>query len=198
MAKLLSYLFHPLFAPLYAAILIFNLPLYLNYRYGSTYFTYIYVIIFMNLILAPLLLAIYLKRIKMIESLQMKNVKERHIPYLITSIFYAFTYFLLAKIHLPDTYLILFGAAAISVLILFIFSLMQLKLSAHLAALGGVCGMLVVVSLHLAIDLSNWLMGLLLISGLVGAARMKLAAHTLWELLFGFMLGLGCQLLLIF
>lgn len=197
MAKLLSYLFHPLFAPLYAAILIFNLPLYINYRYGPSYFNYIYVILIMNLILAPLLVSLYLRKIGMIESLEMKKVNERQIPYLISSIFYAFTYFLLAKINLPGTYLILFGASAIAVIVLFLLSLMQVKLSAHLTGLGGICGMLIVLSVHLAVDLSNWLMLALFLSGLVAAARFSLSAHKLWELLLGFILGMACQLLLI-
>jgi len=197
MAKFLSYLFHPLFSPLLAAILIFNLPLYLNYKYKQEYFLYIYVIIFMNLILAPLLISFYLKRIQLVESLQMKKIKERQIPYLITSIFYAFTYYLLSKINFPSTYLVLYGAAAIAVIILFLFSLVRIKLSAHMTALGGICGMLIILSVQLAVDLSNWLIVCILISGLVGTSRLKLAAHNSIEVLFGFALGLGTQLILL-
>ena len=197
MAKFLSYLFHPLFSPLLAAILIFNLPLYLNYKYKQEYFLYIYVIIFMNLILAPLLISLYLKRIQLVESLQMKKIKERQIPYLITSIFYAFTYYLLSKINFPSTYLVLYGAASIAVIILFLFSLVRIKLSAHMTALGGICGMLIILSVQLAVDLSNWLIVCILISGLVGTSRLKLAAHNSIEVLFGFALGLGTQLILL-
>lgn len=197
MARFLSYLFHPLFAPLLSAVLIFNLPLYINYKYGPNYFIYVYVIIFMNLIIAPLLISIYLKKIGMIESLKMEKVEERQLPYLITAIFYAFTYYLLSKINFPPTYLILFGAAAISIILLFIFTLLKVKISAHLTALGGICGMLIILSISIAVDLSNWLILFLFISGIVGAARLQLKAHSNWEILFGFILGIGTQLVLL-
>lgn len=197
MAKLLSYLFHPLFAPLYAAILIFNLPLYLNYKYGPSYFFYIYIIIIMNLIAAPLLISLYLKKVKMIESLQMPKIQERQIPFLISAIFYAFTYYLLSRINFPEAYLVLFGASALAVILLFLLSLLRIKASAHLTALGGICGMLVVVSVLLAVDLSNWLIFLLFITGIVGAARLSLSAHTIWEVFLGFVIGFGCQLMLL-
>ena len=197
MAKFLSYLFHPLFAPLLAAILIFNLPLYINYKYGSDYFLYVYVIISMNLIIAPLLISNYLKKIGMIESLKMEKVKERQLPYLITAIFYAFTYYLLSKINFPSTYLVLFGAAAISIIVLFLFSLIGFKLSAHLTAMGGICGMLIILSYQVAVDLSNWLILFLFLSGLIGTARLKLNAHNSWEILFGFLIGIGTQMILL-
>ncbi len=197
MARILSFLFHPLFAPLLTSLLVFNLPIYINFKFGPIYFFYIGVIIFMNLIAAPLLVSIYLKKIGMVETLHMKNVDERKIPYFICSIFYAFTYFLLAKIDFPSSYLVLFGAASISVIILFLASLAKLKISAHLTALGGVCGMLIFISVQLGVDLSNWLIAIVLISGLVASARLSLSAHKPWEVLSGFGLGIACQLVLL-
>lgn len=197
-AHLISFIFHPLFAPIFSLSLILNLPFYLNYKFSEDFFLYIYVIILMNLIVAPLLISLYLKRIKLIKSLFIDDVQERVIPYLIYSIFYAFTYFLLSKVGFPILYLQIFGAAGVAIAVLFVFSLFKLKVSAHLAGIGGICGMLIVLSLQLTMDLSSWLMLFIFISGVVGAARLKLSVHTLWEVVGGFVLGIGSQMILLF
>ena len=194
MGKLISLLFHPLFAPIYSLALITNLPLYINFKYGDDYFLYVYFLFFINLVLAPLFISLYLKRVKMIESLEMRTVQERTIPYLTYLVFYSLTYFLLFKLNFPEVYLMLYLMAGIAVLMLLIFASFKWKVSAHLTAMGGLCGMLIVLSSYFAIDLSNWLMTAVLASGLVGAGRLQMKAHTSMDLLFGFFLGLGSQL----
>jgi hypothetical protein len=194
MGKLISLLFHPLFAPIYSLAMITNLPLYINFKYGDDYFLYIYFLFFVNLVLAPLFVSIYLKRIKMIDSLEMRTVKERVIPYLTYLIFYSLTYFLLYKLKFPELYLMLYLMAGFAVALLLIFALIKWKVSAHLTAMGGVCGMLVILSTYFAVDLSTWLMTAVLASGLVATSRLQMKAHSAMDLLFGFFLGLGSQL----
>lgn len=194
MGKLISLLFHPLFAPIYSLAMITSLPLYINFKYGDDYFLYIYFLFFVNLVLAPLFVSLYLKKVKMINSLEMRAVKERVIPYAAYLIFYAFTYFLLHKLNFPEVYLLLYLMAGTAVALLLVFTLIKWKVSAHLTAMGGICGMLVVLSTYFAVDLSTWLMTAVLASGLVGAARLQMKAHTSMDLLFGFSLGLGSQL----
>jgi len=47
-------------------------------------------------------------------------------------------------------------------------------------------------------DTTNWLIIAVLVTGLVGVARLKLKAHTILEVVSGFAIGLGCQLCSIF
>ena len=132
----------------------------------------------------------------MIDSLEMRTVKERVLPYITYLIFYTFTYFLLNKLDFPKIYLLLYLVAGLAVVALVIFAFAKLKISAHLTAMGGICGMLIVLSSYYTIDLSTWLMAAVLASGLVGSARLQMKAHNFTELLLGFVLGMGGQLVL--
>lgn len=195
LAKIFAHLFHPIYAPLISIYLLFQLPVYMNYKYTDGYFIYVYTLFFINLILAPLLISIYLKRKNYISSLAMNDVSERILPYLISSIFYLLTYFLLLNINFPAFYLLVFQWATATVFLLFILSLFKQKVSAHMAAWGGVCGMLIAIAWVLKIDTTNLLILFILISGLVGFSRLKLNAHTATELAGGFFIGLAFQLL---
>jgi hypothetical protein len=196
-AQFISVLFHPLWVPLIGLYFLFKFPIFINYRLNEEYLYFIYIIFILNLVLAPLFISLYLKRQKIIKSLEMNEVKERSIPYLVSILFYIFTHFLLSKISFPSFYLSLFKAATITILLLFIFSLLKMKFSAHLAALGGFLGMLFLVNLYFKMD-TNLLIGFtLIITGLVASARLALNAHGFKELFFGFLIGLLSQLSLI-
>ena len=196
-AQFISVLFHPLWVPLIGLYFLFKLPIFINYRLNEEYLYFIYIIFILNLVLAPLFISLYLKRQKIIKSLEMNEVKERSIPYLVSILFYIFTYFLLSKISFPSFYLSLFKAATITILLLFIFSLLKMKFSAHLAALGGFLGMLFLVNLYFKMDTNSLIAFTLIITGLVASARLALNAHGFKELFFGFLIGFLSQLSLI-
>ena len=192
-AKLNSYLFHPIFAPLVSIYLLFELPIYLNYKYNQTYQHYVYAIIGLNLIIIPLLINLYLKKKKMISNLSMPNVNERVLPYLISCIFFTLTFFLLKEINFPDFYLKVFQAACLSVLTLLVLALLRQKISAHMVGLGGIIGMLSLVSIFFGLDLSILLVILFLIAGLTGSSRLYLNAHNLAQVFIGFAVGFAWQ-----
>ncbi len=196
-AQFISVLFHPLWVPLIGLYFLFKLPIFINYRLNEEYLNFVYIIFTLNLVLAPLFISLYLKKQKIIKSLEMKEVKERSLPYLITILFYIFTYFLLSKISFPSFYLSLFKAATVAILLLFIFSLLKMKFSAHLAALGGFLGMLFLVNLYFKIDTNLLIAITLFFSGVVATARLILNAHGFKELFFGFLIGFLSQLSLI-
>ena len=192
-ARLNSYLFHPIFAPLVSLYLLFELPIYLNYKLNETYQHYVYAIISLNLIVIPLLINLYLKKKKMISSLSMPDVNERVLPYLISCIFFTLTFFLLQEINLPDFYLKVFQAACLSVLTLLVLAILKQKISAHMVGLGGIIGMLSLVSVFFGLDLSIVMLIFILLAGLTGSSRLYLNAHTLLQVFLGFIIGFGWQ-----
>ena len=192
-SQFLSYLFHPIFGSLMSMVVLFHLPIYLNYRLTEEYFNYTYLVLIVNLVVAPLLISSFLKRKGWIKSFEMHEAKERIVPYFIISLFYFFTYYLLYQINFPAFYLAIFRAAIISLLLLFVFATLNQKISAHLCGLGGICGMLIVVALKFSIDTTFLIIVALVVSGAVASARYALNAHNFGQLLFGFLIGLLCQ-----
>lgn len=197
LANFVSYLLHPIFMPLLSIFILFQLPNYINLRFSSEYFNAVYLCIAFNLVVIPLSLSFYMKKQGMIQSLKMEKVEERVLPYGVTSMFYLITYFLLSKIQFPNLYLAIFLAASAAVVCLLILAFFKQKVSAHLTGLGGICGLLIVVNQFLGIDTIPLFVLFLLLSGILAAARLKLNAHNGFQVLSGFLIGFGTQLVIL-
>ncbi len=195
-AKFLSYAFHPIFAPLYSVALLFSLPIYLNYKIPQQFINFTYAVIVLNLIISPILVAFYLKKKGLIDSLEMKTARERILPYLISAILYGVTFYLFRQVQMPELYLKFFLGAFFAIAVLLIGASLSQKISAHLAGLGGVCGMLYSISVVTFTETLTWLLVAIVVSGLVASARLILKSHTGIELISGFLLGFGIQLIL--
>jgi membrane-associated phospholipid phosphatase len=65
-----------------------------------------------------------------------------------------------------------------------------------MVGIGGVTGAMFVLSWMLHYPHAPWLMVILLfLAGVIGMARLQLNAHTIWEVVGGFVLGAGCPML---
>ena len=131
-AKIVSYLFHPIFAPLYSVALLFSLPIYLNYKLPQQFINFTYSVVLLNLVVSPILVSLYLKRKGFIESLEMKTTKERVIPYLVSAILYAVTFFLFRQVQMPPLYLKFFLGAFFAIVILLIATFFSQKITIFL------------------------------------------------------------------
>lgn len=196
-AQIISLVFHPIFAPLWAAVVLFQQPLYLNYSYPSSYYWAIYACLFFNLVFIPLSMIYYLKKQGLIESFQMQKVEERVYPYGIILLFYALTSWLFWSINLPVYYLAILLCSTLSIVFLLLLALLQVKVSAHLTAIAGILGMLITVNQIYGMDTLLLLSMAVILCGLIASSRLVLKAHKPTELVFGFFLGLGTQLLLL-
>lgn len=126
----------------------------------------------------------------------MKTTKERILPYLVSSILYGVTFFLFRQVQMPALYLKFFLGAFLALVILLLGVGFSQKISAHLAALGGICGLLYSISIVTSTETLGWLLIAIIISGFVAAARLALKSHTNIELISGFLLGFGIQVIL--
>ena len=195
-AKVLSYIFHPIFAPIYSVAILFSLPIYLNYKLPQQFVNFTFAVVALNLVVSPILISFYLKRKGLIDSLEMETTKERVLPYLTSAILYAVTFFLFRQVQMPAMYLTFFLGAFFAIIILLIGASFSQKISAHLAGLGGICGMLYSISVVTFTETLTWLLLGIIVSGLVGSARLALKSHSGLELISGFLLGFGIQLIL--
>jgi len=78
-----------------------------------------------------------------------------------------------------------------------LFVTIRWKISAHAAAIGGLLGGFLMLSIRLQENPVWILSALILISGIVGSARLILGKHTSTQVYAGFMLGL-CMMMMAF
>lgn len=193
LAKTLSYLLHPLLMPTFLIGFLYLLspdPLLLR-SVPPDIFLFLLGFIFLYTAALPSMVVFYMYRKKIITDLHLSLLKDRKWPFLITVLLYmALFYFLYSKggILVPVAYL-LFGM----VLVIALTGIISLKwqISAHMAGIGGVIGTFAVLFVKYGeYRLFLPILILLIISGLLGSARLRQNAHTFSQTGAGFLLGL--------
>ena len=193
-AKIISIVFHPLFIPLYVAY-------YIVFVHGS-YFTgfgekerlWILIRMSLNMIFFPAITVLLLKGVGFIDSIFLRNQRDRIIPYIAAGIFYFWMYLVFR--NQPDIPQILtaftFGAFLVSSAALI--ANIYFKISMHAIGCGGMIGlMIVVLNTNPSSPFTLPLMIAILITGLVCTARLIVSDHKQGDIYMGLFCGFFCQ-----
>lgn len=196
LAKLFSIVFHPILLPTIGMIILFNSGSVLEFiPYQAK--KVILLIVFFSTAVLPLTFVPFFIFQKVVKSVQMDDAKERLIPFAVTSILYAFSYYLLIRLGAPNTIAKFILIGAITVFALFILSFFW-KVSAHMAGLGGLFGALIAVSFNLNVNLEYFIIPVAIVSGLLGFSRLLLNKHKPYQIYSGWLLGMAVALMVLF
>lgn len=196
LAKVFSIIFHPILLPTIGMIILFNSGSVLQFiPYQAK--KVILLIVFFSTAVLPLTFVPFFVFQKIVKSVQMDDAKERLIPFAVTSILYAFSYYLLIRLGAPNTIAKFILIGAITVFALFILSFFW-KISAHMAGLGGLFGALIAVSFNLHVNLEYYIIPVAIISGLLGFSRLLLNKHKPYQIYSGWFLGMAVALVVLF
>lgn len=197
LARFLSVAFHPLLMPtLLFGLLLFLAPGAIGMdAFSVTLRLSLLVLIFVGTFAVPSLLIFYLFRSGYVRSLHLSDLADRRLPYFLTALIYTFmTYLFAFQMQLVSTIApeiaIMLGSIAVSILFVGLISLYW-QISAHGVGIGGVLGGIGGLMGRFGLtDLFLPLLGLVLLTGFVASARLKLNAHTPAEIGAGLLLGL--------
>jgi hypothetical protein len=193
-AKTISNILHPLLMPTYGFALLFFTKNYISTFTPISLKLLILGITFFFTFILPSANAFILLKMGRIKSLEMQTKEERIIPYTSTILYYFCLFYLFYNTQFPPVFKNLILGASIAVLLTFILNF-KWKISAHSIGIGGIAGALLGIIYRLQIDLHLVLMFVILCSGLVGYARLKLKAHTPAQVYAGLALGFFVELL---
>lgn len=191
--KAASYIFHPLFIPLMGAILYFVVtPRYLDMQIVRVNLFAIAIIT----IFIPFVLFFLLKNIGVVETIYLKEVKERKFPLMIQCILLL----LIIKMVFdpyddPELYNFFVGLvfSTFSSLVMVFF---KFKVSLHQMGVAGILMFIVGLSAHFKINLLISISFFLFVNGWVASSRLENDSHTYPELGIGLLLGALPQLIL--
>ena len=185
LARLISYLIHPSLMPVIGILLArYALP----YHFPDRLFYFSLGYVFLGTYLFPLLIAFGMVKLKFLSSIHMENRQERKYPYIIAILFYFLTARAIREFHLPpDVYGYLLAG---SVILLIAYLLLPFqKMSVHVAGAAALVAFLLHISIFYQINLLLLISLVVLGVGLVSAARLKLNAHTMVEVVTGCIVG---------
>ncbi len=191
-SKIISIILHPVFIPLitlkttlfFAPSIEFAIYSYLNF---------IMLIVILTTIVFPLLLILFLIKSGRLASLEMSNYKERPKPLMYSALIMFIGYSMLESILTLAPILKAELLAAIIIVGLASFISNYWKISLHMLGVGGSTGAL--IGIHFLYGgLSQLIILAMLISGILGAARINEKAHSYAQIYVGFVVGLFIQL----
>ncbi len=195
-AQFFTYLFHPLFVPLYG----YSLLLFSNNYYSLLFPLQIKLllicIVFSFTCILPVINLFILFKLRLIPSLKLDEGPHRTIPYLITSLFYFGMAYMIWSFNLPSVFKSLILAGAVSILLTTVINL-KWKISAHMVGIGGLTGAALAVSLVLKQNFICWVYTFTGIAGLLGFSRLYLKAHSPAQVYAGYALGTASTFLFI-
>lgn len=150
----------------------------------------IFYLVVLSTLLIPMVTIIGLRLSGMVKSLHMPTIKERTVPFIITSIYFVMTtYFLFQKSDLDEILWKGMAVISISVLVLSVISFFW-KMSAHMTGAGGLLAVILVLGKDFPTfnELYPVLFGILL-CGAIASSRLYLNAHKPLEVYVGFFTG---------
>lgn len=192
---LISTVMSPLLVPTYGFMLaMFLTPL--HYLGLGVQWATIGVIFFVTAVI-PAGAILLMHRLGVVTDVALNERTERTAPYVVSCVCYLAATFYLLKMHAP-TWLWLFMVAALVSLAINVIVTKWWKISAHMTAMGGLVGLLcrLQVDRIATHDLTLWVMGAVLLTGVVGTARVYRERHDLWQVLAGTACGFLCVFLL--
>ena len=160
----------------------------------SQYLNYIYGIVVCCTIILPLISIFFLFKKGRVSSLEMSNHKERSLPLFITVLWMSLGFYMLRNILV---YAPILKAEIIGAILIVLFAAIISKfwkISLHLLGIGGVVGAFIALQLIKG-GVLYLLLAFLLLSALLGVARIKQKAHNHTQVYIGFLLGVSLELI---
>jgi hypothetical protein len=199
-AKLISWVFLPLFMPLYALLITMYLPsLEISFYQEKTIFWMnsnlkiaVFCLYFLFSFLAPAISLVLLKKSKIISNFEIDDKNERRVPIIITAIYCAaLAWFLVVKapkgLLPPAVYLMPIGGL-VAILITGILTTYS-KISLHALGAGMFLGFLVAYFQFQSEFYFSIIIGASLLGGVIMSARVYLEKHSLSQSFSGYSIG---------
>lgn len=193
-AKLISYIFHPLFVPVYivAFLLACQPQLFSGFPPGLKFrLMAMSVLMYMFFPLVTVLLA---KALGFVQSVYLKTQKERVIPYIASGIYYFWIAYVLRNQSFNPHELMQLAIAIFLASSAGLIANIYMKVSMHAMSMGVLVMFMVVLAAGQTSNFTIYTSIAVLIAGLVCTARLIVSDHSPKEIYTGLFIGAAAQL----
>jgi len=197
LARIFSYVFHPLFMPTYIFLwLIFRFPFAFAGVTPFVLFTRKITVFWMTAFF-PAFSVFLLYQLKFIENIYLRTQKERIVPYIITMVFYWWMWYLSRSEKFSDQPEVLkfffFGIFLATVIGLIVNNFF--KISMHAMGVGGALMFIILTSFFYHIYIGTDISLFIIVAGITCSARLVLDEHSNKEVYAGLFAGIVCQVI---
>ena len=195
-AKIISYIFHPLFVPLYIGLFfIYEIRLF-NDRTDWQQ-KIILAQFFIYYTFFPLMTTVLSKALGFIQTVYLKTQRDRIIPYIVCEIFYFWAWYVFRNLHFPkEVVMFALGVFLSCSLGLILNSFM--KISMHTISLGVMCTFFLLAATITTNKYGIYIAIAFFIAGTTATARLIDSNHTQREIYLGFFAGAFAEVIAYF
>jgi membrane-associated phospholipid phosphatase len=190
-AKIISYIFHPLFIPVYMGwFFIYELRIFPQLDAWNQ--SKLMISFFVNYTFLPLVTMLIATKLGFIESLFLKTQKDRIIPYIATGIFYFWVWYVFKNQDFPKL-VVMFSLAVFLASSLGLLVNSYFKISMHSIACGVVLTLFLLMGFYIGENVGFYITIAFLIAGLVTTSRLIMKAHYPFDVYAGLFAGMLAQ-----
>lgn len=193
-AKVMSTLFMPLYAPMWVFIGLFLFTYLRLLPWG--YKIFIISIVYVFTVFMPTVGITLFRLFKKWTHLELSHREHRHMPYVVALLSYTACLVIMTRINAAMFFRGVVMAALVSQIICVIINVWW-KISTHMVGIGGLVGALNAFSILFFYNPVWPFCVLLLLSGVLGTSRIILRQHSLAQVLTGFGIGYVCAMVFI-
>lgn len=189
-ASAISYIFHPLFIPVYLAWLVVKTQSYLFAVFTEWEKTLFIVRFGVMYIMFPLVSVLLMKALGFIGSFRLKTQRDRIIPYIVCMIYYWWMWYVL---HNQPQFPKVFVVLSFAIFLASVAGLMAnitMKVSMHAMAAGIMSAFVMLVGFSQDIDFGVYISVAILLAGIICTARFIDSDHTPREIYGGLLIGI--------
>lgn len=188
-----SYLFHPIFIPILGTI--FYIIFSDNYLAKEEFHLLLLQVIIITFFL-PLAFFYLLKTFGKVDTIMLSEASQRKIPLLMQIVLTAILISKSVSVNrFPELFFFFLGGIG-STLIAFMLLYTNIKISIHMIAISALNFFVLGMSQHLQLNTIYDIALLFFITGLVATSRLYMKAHTIEEIIIGYITGMLPQMVL--
>lgn len=193
MLRFFSLIVSVVLQPLVIPSLVFGLVLFIvpeSTSIPESFKATLFYLIALSTLVIPMITVFGLQLAKVIPSVHMAELKDRVVPFSVTSVYYLLTvYFLYQKKDFDPMLWRVLGIITVAIVILTLVTVFW-KMSAHMTGMGGLMAAVIVLGLKFPTFQPLYpLLLTILVTGIVGTVRLYLNAHRPIEIFVGLLFG---------
>jgi len=189
-AQAISYLLHPLLIPTYFMFLLLQLPLFQSQSFSMNATIWLLSMVFVFTFLLPVVMILTMYYFRLIDSIELKERSQRTLPLLFTAVSGYGLIYIMRQSGLPGYFQYVLYCMLVALVTGLLVNLFY-KISLHTLSWGAATAALTGLSLNLGLVMPATIAGAMMLSGLVGFARLKLNAHNSAQVYLGFAAGVA-------
>lgn len=190
-AKVISYIFHPVFVPVY--IILFLLYVQQGVFAGTTSMNKRWVLLQAILMYGffPLITVFLLKALKFINSIFLDSQRDRIIPFVICNIWYFWIWYVWRNLPGSPKEIVILSMGIFLASAIGLMANTYMKISMHTIAMGVTVSFIILVSITQSTHPAIYISIALFIAGLVCSARLIASDHRPKEIYGGLLAGMS-------